>query len=237
MKAMILAAGRGERMMPLTEYTPKPLLQVNGKPLLEYHIIRLKNAGFSDIVINHCYLGEQIEAYFGDGSRWHVNISWSPESKALETAGGIRQALDLLGDQPFLVVNGDIWTDYPFHSLPASEFVDSLKHQQTLAHLILINNPIQNSAGDFGLIANKVTNHAKSMWTFSGIALYHPAFIKSCQPLIPQSLTPMLREAATLGLLTGEVYSGEWRDIGTPERLSTLEQDLKNQSDLCGKRF
>ncbi|WP_444997204.1 N-acetylmuramate alpha-1-phosphate uridylyltransferase MurU [Aliikangiella sp. IMCC44359] len=229
MKAMILAAGRGERMMPLTLNTPKPLLTVQGKPLLQYHIERLKNAGMTQIVINHCYLGEQIVNYFGDGSKLGVKIQWSAETKALETAGGIRQALPLLGKAPFLVINSDIWTEYPYEKLLKSPYLGPLEKKQTLAHLVLVKNPQQNALGDFGLINNNITNKAETMWTFSGIAVYDPAFIEKCQLGNAMSLTPLLRDAANASRISGEIYTGEWHDIGTPERLTLLEKNLKNQ--------
>jgi len=234
MKAMILAAGRGKRMMPLTAHTPKPLLKVAGKPLLQYHIERLKKAGFDQIVINHCHLGQQIEEYFGDGRRFGVSIQWSPESKALETAGGMRQALDLLDNQPYLAINGDIWTDFPFETLRNSPNIDALgKNQvgknQALAHLILVPNPAQNPDGDFGLVQGKVCNQAKTQWTYSGIAVYNPKLVSNCPLGKPMGAAPLIRSAAEKSLISGEIYQGSWQDIGTPERLAQLEQQLIHQ--------
>ena len=227
MKAMILAAGRGKRMMPLTADTPKPLLKVAGKPLLQHHIEKLKAAGIKDIVINHCYLGEQIEAFFGDGSKFGVSIQWSAETIALETAGGLRQALPLLGEQPFLSVNGDIWTDISFEKLLSNPHIRSLEQTKSLAHLVLVNNPAQNPGGDFGLREDQVVNIASQKWTYSGVALYNPALIANCEPGVPQGLAPLLRQAADKMQVTGELHQGLWHDIGTPDRLAALDNYLK----------
>jgi N-acetyl-alpha-D-muramate 1-phosphate uridylyltransferase len=226
MKAMILAAGRGQRMMPLTENTPKPLLSIAGKPLLQHHIEKLRRAGIVDLVINHCYLGEQIEAYFGDGREFGVHIQWSPEPIALETAGGLKQALSYLGEQPFISVNGDIWTDFDFASLRQGPFLEALEQNRRHAHLVLVDNPRQNPGGDFGLQQHKVVNQALSMWTYSGIALYHPKLIAKCPLGQPMGLAPILRRAIDSKLVSGEIYHGPWHDIGTPKRLAELEQQL-----------
>lgn len=230
MKVMILAAGRGERMMPLTADTPKPLLKVAGKPLLQHHIERLRDAGLSEIVINHCYLGEQIEAYFGNGSRFDVKITYSPETTALETAGGLRKALAILGDDVFAVVNGDVWCDYPFEKLTNNPHVASLELGKTLAHLILVNNPPQNESGDFGLNANQIVNQADTKFTYSGIGLYNPTLVKHCKVDVPCPLAPILRKASENNQVSGELYLGQWTDVGTPERLSELSRSLKNKS-------
>ena len=221
MKAMILAAGRGERMRPLTDLTPKPLLQVAGKALIEHTIIQLVAAGFTDLVINHAHLGRQIEEYLGNGQRYGGQISYSPEGEALETAGGIVNAQPLLGNAPFLVVNGDIATDFPYASLK----MVTVK----LAHLILIDNPAHHSAGDFGLEDNgSVTNTGEQKLTFSGIGLYHPDLFKSTPPG-KSKLAPLLREAITENKVSGQHYRGFWMDIGTPERLSDLDTYLRNR--------
>jgi len=219
MKAMILAAGRGERMRPLTDQTPKPLLDVAGKPLIQYHIESLREAGFRELVINHAWLGEQIVRYLGDGARFGVEIVYSPEPEgALETGGGIRNALPLLGDDAFLVVNGDTWTDYPCSSLNHSP--------QQLAHLVLVDNPPHHQQGDFSLERGRVSEDGEAALTFSGIGLYRPELFSGHAPgVFP--LAPLLREAMRNGQVTGEHYTGGWMDIGTPQRLAELDEQLK----------
>ncbi len=218
MKAMILAAGRGERMRPLTDRTPKPLLTVGGKPLIQYHLEALARAGVRDIVINHAHLGAQIEQALGDGSRFGVLIHYSPEPEgALETGGGIFQALPLLGPAPFLVVNGDIWTDYPFERLP--------ERPQGLAHLVLVGNPPHHPQGDFALHDGQVLEDGGHRLTFSGIGVYVPALFAGCEPgRFP--LAPLLRRAMAGGQVGGEHYRGRWVDVGTPGRLAELDAML-----------
>jgi MurNAc alpha-1-phosphate uridylyltransferase len=217
MRAMILAAGRGERMRPLTDTCPKPLLKVGAKCLIEYHIQNLVAAGFTDIVINHAYLGEQIERTLGTGQQYGAQLYYSPEATALETGGGIFNALPLLGNSPFLVVNGDVWCDYPFNKI-----ADSLTG---LAHLILINNPEHNLKGDFHLKYNKVYSKGTPCLTFSGIGVYHPDLFMNCTAG-RFSLVPLLIKAMEMAKVTGEHYQGEWLDIGTPQRLEELNQRL-----------
>jgi len=216
MKAMILAAGRGERMRPLTDRTPKPLLTAAGKPLIEYTIEQLVAAGFNDIVINHAHLGVQIEKRLDNGSRFGANISYSPEGEqALETAGGIINALHLLGDEVFLVVNGDIATDFPFAELKNLS-VD-------LAHLVLVDNPAHNAQGDFGLAkSGLVVSSGAEQFTFSGIGLYRPELFSNI-PVGPSKLGPLLRQAIASGRVSGQKTDGFWMDIGTPERLQELD--------------
>lgn len=222
MKAMILAAGHGKRMRPLTEHTPKPLLNVGGKPLIAWHIEKLKQAGFNDIVINIAWLGYQIPEALGDGSHWQVNIQYSDEQDegALETAGGIRKALSLLGSDPFLVVNGDIWCDYAF--------VPKQLNDTSLAHLVLVNNPPHNPEGDFYLQDNQLLPEeqpqAKKL-TFSGIGYYRPELFQEL-PYGKQALAPILRQAIAKQQISGEHFTGDWRDIGTPERLQLLDNEL-----------
>lgn len=220
MKAMILAAGRGERMRPLTDTTPKPLLMAGGKRLIEYHIEALATAGITELVINHAHLGEQIEQALGSGERYGVAIQYSAEGQgqALETGGGIYKALPLLGDEPFLVVNGDVWTDYPFKSL--------LECEVELAHLVLVDNPPHNNEGDFYLQADgRISSDGSPRLTFSGIGIYHPQLFAGCQPgAFP--LAPLLRSAMAAGRVSGEHYRGQWLDIGTPQRLQDLDQAL-----------
>lgn len=216
MRAMILAAGRGERLRPLTDTTPKPLLPVAGRPLIEYHIQRLAQAGFKDLVINHAHLGDQIEETLGDGARWGLSISYSREGTALETGGGIFRALPLLGSRPFLVVNGDIWCDYPFDKLRARVLTG-------LAHLVLVPNPPHHARGDFGLDGQRVLSGGPTLYTFSGIGLYHPELFLGCQPgAFP--LAPLLRRAMDDNRVTGELYQGCWIDVGTKERLVEAEK-------------
>jgi len=217
MQVMILAAGRGERMRPLTDHTPKPLLPADGKPLIVHHIERLVTAGLRKIVINHAYLGHRIEAALGDGSRWGAEIRYSPESETLETGGGIFKALPLLDHRPFLVVNGDIWTDLEFACL---RLLDGL-----LAHLVLVNNPPHNSEGDFAFGNGRLSAHGMPRYTYSGIGVYHPDLFHGCSGgAFP--LAPLLRTAMERGLVSGEHYGGRWLDIGTPERLEVLDRML-----------
>ncbi len=220
-KAMILAAGRGERMRPLTDHTPKPLLPVAGKPLIRYHLDALRAAGFTELVINTGHLGEQLPAMLGDGRDGGMQIVWSAEPpEALETGGGIFQALPLLGPEPFLVINGDVWSDYPFIRLPAVP--------AGLAHLVLVDNPPQHAAGDFFLAADgAVTENGEPKLTFSGISILRPELFAGCAAgRFP--LGPLLRQAMARGQVSGEYYAGDWRDIGTPERLAELDRDVRS---------
>jgi MurNAc alpha-1-phosphate uridylyltransferase len=218
MKAMILAAGRGERMRPLTDHTPKPLLLVGGKPLIVWHLERLAQAGFKEVVINHAHLGAQIEKALGNGSAWGLSIEYSPESTALETAGGIANALHLLGDAPFLVINGDVFTEIDFGALQLAA--------PYLAHLVLVDNPSQHPQGDFALHAGKVSGEGDHQLTFSGLGVYHPRLFAELERGQAAKLAPLLRSAMAKGLVTGEHYQGVWHDIGTPARLALLDQAL-----------
>ena len=224
MKAMILAAGHGTRMRPLTDHTPKPLLKVGGKPLIVWHIEKLRQAGFQDIVINIAWLGAQIPQALGDGKQFGVHLHYSDEQHegALETAGGIIKALPLLGDTSFLVLNGDVWCDYPFSTH------DPLKTGD-LAHLILVNNPQHNPQGDFALQQGRIFDQGEPKLTFSGIGYYSPALFKGL-PAGKQPLAPLLRAAMKANKVSGELFTGDWRDIGTPERLKTLDMSLKNKN-------
>ncbi|MBV7494209.1 N-acetylmuramate alpha-1-phosphate uridylyltransferase MurU [Pseudomonas sp. NPDC086112] len=216
MKAMILAAGKGERMRPLTLTTPKPLVRAGGVPLIEYHLRALATAGFSEIVINHAWLGQQIEDYLGDGSRYGVSIQYSAEGEPLETGGGIFRALPLLGDEAFVVVNGDIWTDYDF----------SVLHQPIagLAHLVLADNPAHHPSGDFALVDGHVQDGRSdtSTLTYSGIAVLHPHLFDGCSAGAFK-LAPLLRKAMADGQVTGERLNGHWVDVGTHERLAEVD--------------
>ena len=215
MRAMILAAGRGERLRPLTDSIPKPLVEVRGKPLIEYHIQALSEAGFKEIIINQGHLGDKLPAAIGDGGRWGIRVHWSDEQPAaLETGGGIHKALPLLGSSPFLVVNGDIWTDYPFARLRAVKC--------DWAHLVMIPNPPQHPAGDFALLNARIRTEGANKLTFSGIGVYHPRLFDGCEAG-KFSIVPLLRSAMENHLVTGEKYAGCWEDIGTLERLATID--------------
>ncbi|CAA0120628.1 N-acetylmuramate alpha-1-phosphate uridylyltransferase [BD1-7 clade bacterium] len=223
MKVMLLAAGFGKRMMPLTATCPKPLLTVAGKPLIEYSIDRLTDAGFNEFVINHAYLGEQIVHTLGDGSRWGASIAYSAEGEPLETAGGMTHAAGLLGQEPFAVVNGDIWCDFDFRRLVAHKL-------SGLVHLVLVANPEHNPEGDFDLDSNGLITNAKTKTnaeserlTYSGIAIIDPALFERFG-VIDGPLGPLLRQACDAGLVTGELHAGQWQDIGTPERLEALNR-------------
>jgi N-acetyl-alpha-D-muramate 1-phosphate uridylyltransferase len=221
MKAMILAAGRGERMRPLTDHTPKPLLKVGGKPLIVWHIERLAQAGIREIVINHAHLGAQIEQSLGNGAQWDVSIEYSPEVNALETAGGIANALPLLGDAPFCVVNGDVFTDYDFERLVHS--ADAVMAGDALGHVVLVDNPPQHPNGDFSILNGQLTNVGEPMYTFSGIGVYQPTMFAGITRGDAAKLAPLLRDAIDQGKATAEYYKGVWHDIGTPQRLTELD--------------
>jgi len=218
MKAMILAAGRGERMRPLSDAVPKCLLEVRGKSLIARLIESLARSGVGDIVINHAHLGDMIEAALGDGRRFGVAISYSHEAEALETAGGIAKALPLLGEAPFLAVNSDIFCDFDFSVLAAHALG---KH---LAHLVLVANPPHHPHGDFSLRGSQVGEADGSNWTFSGIGMYRPALFGSVKPGSKGQLAPLLRAAMARGLVSGELHRGEWHDVGTPQRLAELNE-------------
>ncbi|MDD9893195.1 MAG: nucleotidyltransferase family protein [Gammaproteobacteria bacterium] len=207
MKAMILAAGLGTRMRPLTDHTPKPMLKVAGKPLIQYQVERLVAAGVHQIVINHAYLGEQIETFLGDGTQFHCSITYSAEAEPLETGGGIFKALPLLGDDPFLLVNGDVWTDFDYAQLQPSKE----------ANLVLVDNPAHNLTGDFDLLGEPLT--------FSGIAVYQPSFFNGLA-VERAPLGPLLRQKIAAGLVDAVHHQGHWMDIGTPQRLADLEDLL-----------
>jgi MurNAc alpha-1-phosphate uridylyltransferase len=216
---MILAAGRGERMRPLTDHTPKPLLEVGGKPLIVWHIERLVAAGIRELVINHAHLGLQLEQALGDGARWGACIRYSAEGegRALETGGGIRRALPLLGESPFLVANGDVWCDYDPAQLRLGDGM--------LAHLLMVDNPSHNPGGDFRLQAGLLRADGEPRLTFSGIGVYHPDMFRDCEPgAFP--LAPLLRQAMARGQVTGQRHAGQWFDIGTPQRLADLDRQL-----------
>ena len=219
MKAMILAAGRGERMRPLTDTLPKPLLEVRGKPLIVWHIEKLVKAGFKEIIINIAHLGYKIPEVLGDGSQWGVSIIYSDEqeSGALESAGGIVKALPLLGDEPFLVVNGDVFCDYAFDV--------NFNLENNLAHLILVPNPEHNKNGDFGLKNASVLNQDDIQYTFSGIGYYNPKLFENLE-VTKSALAPLLRAEIENKNISGELFSGIWHDIGTPQRLKEINETI-----------
>ena len=237
MLAMILAAGRGERMRPLTDHTPKPLLQAGGKSLIVWHIERLVHAGITDLVINHAHLGMQIEQALGDGSQFGAHIRYSDEGTALETAGGITFALPLLGEQPFAVVNGDVYCDYDFTHLPARAAI--LANSNDMAHLVLVDNPEHNLKGDFGLKEGRTLTLPPSPFplpsslTFSGIGLYKPQLFTNIPRGSKAPLAPLLREQVALGKVSGEHHRGLWMDIGTPQRLDELDKQLCASQNGC----
>jgi MurNAc alpha-1-phosphate uridylyltransferase len=230
MKAMILAAGRGNRMRPLTDHTPKPLLAAGGRTLIEHQIVRLAAAGFTELVVNHAHLGEQIEAHLGDGARHGVSIRYSAEGhgKALETGGGIHKALPLLtdGDEPFLVTNGDIWCDFDYARLAqGAPLADN-----DLATVVLVDNPGHNAGGDFALAQGRVMRHGQVRHTFAGIGVYHPGLFDGCEPgAFP--LAPLLFQAMDAGRVGGLHHAGRWLDVGTPERLAQLDRMLSEEAD------
>lgn len=225
MKAMILAAGRGTRLRPLTDECPKPLIKVCGKPLIAYHIEKLARSGIHEIVINLAYLGDKIIDYLGTGEKWNVQVTYSHEPAPLEVGGGIFNALPLLGSKPFIIVNGDIWTEYDFAALP--------QEPGGLAHLILVNNPSHNLQGDFALKADGliVEDPYLPKYTYAGVGVIRPELFRSavsgCFPL-----APLLADARTQQVLVGEYYAGAWTDVGTFERLQSLECELSNRTPL-----
>ena len=219
MRAMILAAGLGTRLRPLTLHTPKPLLAVGGKPLIVWHIEALKRAGVDDIVINTAWLGEKLVDALGNGHEFGVRIRWSHEDEPLETSGGIQKALPHLGNEPFLLVNGDIWTRFDFSTLVTRDL------GQDQAHLILVSNPPQHPNGDFSLEGSRVHSEGSSKLTFAGISLLSPQLFASL-PAGKAPLAPILRQAMANGQVSGEQLVGHWVDVGTPERLSELDQQI-----------
>lgn len=220
MRAMILAAGLGTRMRPLTLNTPKPLLRVAGKALIEYHLERLVAAGFADILINHAWLGEQIEACLGDGARYGARIRYSAEREPLETGGGIFRVLDWLSPEgaPFVVVNGDIFTDYPLQRLP--------RRLDGQAHLVLVRNPAHHPQGDFALEQGLIRAQGAERHTFCGVSVQSRALYEGCEPGA-FALAPLLHRAIARGQLSGERYDGYWVDVGTVQRLEQLDRDLR----------
>ncbi len=222
---MILAAGRGNRMRPLTDLTPKALLGVGGKPLLFRHLEKFAHAGFGTVTINHAYLGEQIEAAVGDGSRWNLEVRYSAEAEALETAGGICNALPLIGRRTFAVVNADVYCDYDYSGLAAA--VERLADSQALAHLVLVDNPPHHPNGDFCLENGLARASGLQMLTFSGLGAYRAELFEPLARGTRHALAPLLRNQLSKGKVAGEHYRGLWTDVGTPDRLAQLDARLQ----------
>lgn len=224
MKAMILAAGLGNRMRPLTLHTPKPLLEVGGKPLIVWHIEKLQSIGVTEIVINTAWLGEKLASALGDGAQFGVNILWSHEGEGLETAGGIINALPLLGEEPFILVNGDVWTTMDFATL------FDVKLQDDLAHLVFVDNPAQHPNGDFILAHGRAYTFDQAQQgealTYSGVAVIHPAMFAGLENG-KRPLAPLLKQAMLEQQISASKMQGVWVDVGTPERLNVLDQQIK----------
>jgi len=223
MKAMLLAAGRGERLRPLTDEVPKALVEAGGKPLIAWHLERLAAAGCREAVINVSHLGERIVDAVGDGARFGLRVSYSREPERLETAGGIAQALSLLGPQPFALLNADVYCEFPLGRLLG------LSLGARLAHLVLVPNPVHRPRGDFGLVTGLIRSDAATRYTYAGLAVLSPELVRSVTPGQKAPLAPLLYEAADAGRMTGELYEGLWQDVGTLERLAELEALLKNR--------
>lgn len=225
MKAIVLAAGKGERMRPITDRIPKPLVPIAGKPLIAYHLESLARAGVRDVVINLSHLGAQIPAALGDGSRFGVRIAYSDEGPVpFETGGGIFNALPLLAPGPFIVVNGDIWTNFDFSGLALAPGAQ--------ARLVLVPNPPHVARGDFGLDGDHIIESDRDRFTYSGIGVYSPEFFAGCTPG-KYPLLPLLKRAIAARRLHGQVYRGEWSDIGTPERLAQLENEVLSRQSAA----
>ncbi len=231
---MIFAAGRGERMRPLTDTCPKPLLKVRGRPLIVWHLLNLVRAGITDIVINHAHLGQMIEDALGDGSQFGAQIAYSPEGTALETAGGIAKARDLLGDAPFVAIAGDVYCPH-FDFGRVRDVLEEndpwgtphSKDTRDLGWLYLVKNPTHHPQGDFALASFAIANEGEPRYTFSGIGVYRPELFDSVKAGDSAKLAPLLREFADKGRIGGEVYRGDWTDVGTVERLEQLNAPLK----------
>lgn len=232
MRAMILAAGRGERMRPLTDTQPKPLLKAGGHSLIEWHIRRLVEAGITQLVINHAWLGKQIEDQIGDGRRYGANIAYSAEDTALETAGGIARALPLLGKEPFLVINGDVWCDWDPRN--ASDATSLILSRNLQAWLLLTSNPSHHPDGDFSLDDDGLlyTTSGVESFTFTGIGVYRPEFFSTVQSGTAAPLAPLLYQGIEMRQIAGEYYNGLWVDVGTPQRLASLDAMLSTGPHL-----
>ena len=226
--AMIFAAGRGERMRPLTDTCPKPLLEAGGKPLIVWQIERLAAAGIETIVINHAWLGEKFEASLGDGSRWGVELRYSPETEALETAGGIAQALPLLGSGVFIAVSGDVFCDFDYTAL-RDRATALARNELPGMHLVMVPNPPFHPRGDFALIDGTLALDGEPRYTFGNIGLYDTRMFRDLAPGTRRALTPYYRETISEGRATGELYAGHWENVGTPAQLQALDQELRQR--------
>ena len=229
MKAMIFAAGRGERMRPLTDTCPKPLLKVRGRPLIVWHVLNLVRAGITEIVINHAHLGQLIEQTLGDGSQFGASIAYSPEAQALETAGAVAQARHLLGEEPFLAISGDIYCPYFDFEQVKGVLADNdmwgnpyPPDQRDIAWLYLVKNPAHHPQGDFGLTLYSISNEGTPLWTFANIGVYRPEMFDAIAPGTRSQLGPLIREYAARGQVGGEIFEGDWTNVGTSEQLSAL---------------
>ena len=217
---MILAAGRGKRMKELTKETPKPLILTKGKPLIEWHLEKLSATGFQDIIINICYLPAMIKNFVGDGSSWGLNVTYSEENPVLETAGGIKNALPYLGDEPFAVINADIFSNFDYAKLRLINLSKTCD-----GYLVLVENPEHNQTGDFGLSDNNyVVLNSENLHTFSGIAVYHPRLFNSLKKGVRMQLLPLLKTSISNSLIKGELFKGMWSDVGTPKRLALINK-------------
>jgi len=225
---MLLAAGRGERMRPLTDACPKPLLRVGGRMLIEWHLLALARAGIVDVVVNHAHLGVQVEQALGDGARWNLRIRYSPEGKALETAGGIARALPLLGDGPFVVAAADVHTDFDYAR--ARAIASRMLDDDLLAWCVLVPNPPHHPAGDFALGDGRLRVDGEPRCTFSGIGVYRAALFEKVDPGRKAPLAPLLRAAAVAGRAGAELHDGRWIDVGTPQRLAALDAQLASRA-------
>jgi len=223
---MLLAAGRGERMRPLTDACPKPLLRVGGRMLVEWHLLALARAGIVDVVVNHAHLGGQIERALGDGARWNLRIRYSPEGEALETAGGIARALPLLGDGPFVVAASDVFTDFDYSR--AAAIAARMTADELLAWCVLVPNPPHHPAGDFATRHARLLADGEPKLTFSGIGLYRATLFENLDPSRKAPLAPLLRAAAAAGRAGAECHDGRWIDVGTPQRLAALDAQLQS---------
>jgi MurNAc alpha-1-phosphate uridylyltransferase len=225
MKAMLLAAGRGERLRPLTDTLPKALVEAGGKPLIAWHLERLASAGFREAVVNLAHLGEAIAQRIGDGARFNLRVSYSREPERLETAGGIANALPLLGPDPFLLVNADVYCEIDFAPLARADL------GERLAHLVLVPNPRHRTAGDFSLREGLVGGDGAPRYTYAGIAVMSPELVRGVRRGEKAPLAPLLYEAAARGRIGGELYEGSWHDVGTLERLAELEAELRSKHE------
>ena len=229
MKALIFAAGRGERMRPLTDTCPKPLLKVRGRPLIVWHVLNLVRAGITDIVINHAHLGQLIEQTLGDGSHFGASIRYSPEAVALETAGAVAQARHLLGEEPFLAISGDIYCPYFDFEQVKDVLADKdmwgnpyPRDKRDVAWLYLVKNPPYHPQGDFALTLYSIANEGAPLWTFANIGVYRPEMFDAIAPGTRAQLGPLIREYAARGVIGGEVFNGDWSNVGTAEQLLAL---------------